>query len=74
MQALKTRLYAKQILHENVDSTCHLCHHCDETLDHLLSSFEVLAKTEYISPDIIMWLNISTGVFALLAKLLTLNV
>ena len=48
-QALKTRLYAKQILHEDVDGSCRLCHHCDETLDHLLSSCEVLAKTEYIT-------------------------
>jgi len=35
---------AKKVLHEDVDSTCHLCHHCDETLDHLLSSCEVLAR------------------------------
>jgi len=45
-QALNTTLYAKKVLHENVDSTCCLCHHCDETLDHLLSSCEVLARTD----------------------------
>jgi len=25
-QALKTTLYAKKVLHEDVDSTCRLCH------------------------------------------------
>jgi len=45
-QALKTTLYAKKVLHEDVDSNCRLCHHCDETLDHLLSSCEVLVRTD----------------------------
>jgi len=45
-QALNTTLYAKKSLHEDVDSTCRLCHYYDETMDHLLSNCEVLARTD----------------------------
>ena len=47
-QSLRTRNYSKHILHETNDDKCRLCHQTAETLDHLLSSCEVLAKTEYI--------------------------
>jgi len=48
-QSLRTRNYSKHVLHENIDDKCRLCHKSSETLDHLLSSCEVLAKTEYIN-------------------------
>ena len=48
-QCLRTRNYSKHVLHENIDDKCRLCHHSSETLDHLLSSCEVLAKSEYIN-------------------------
>ena len=47
-QCLRTRNYSRHILHESIDEKCRLCHQSAETLDHLLSSCEVLAKTEYI--------------------------
>jgi len=47
-QSLRTRNCSKHILHKNTDDKCNLCQKNAETLDHLLSSCEVLAKTEYI--------------------------
>ena len=47
-QALKTRNYQKYILGQDIDSTCRLCQKNEETIDHILSGCEVLAKREYL--------------------------
>jgi hypothetical protein len=49
-QALMTRIrnYQHNILGQEIDSLCRLCHKKEETIDHLLSGCEALANTEYI--------------------------
>ena len=48
-QALNTRDYQKVICGQKVESKCRMCSQYEETVDHILSGCEVLAKTEYIS-------------------------
>ena len=48
-QALKTRNYQKVICGQKVESKCRMCSQHEETVDHIVSGCEVLAKTEYIS-------------------------
>lgn len=48
-QALNTRNYQKVICGQKVESKCRMCSQYEETVDHIVSGCEVLAKTEYIS-------------------------
>ena len=46
-QAIPTRYYRKQILHENVDGLCRACHSSNETIHHIISGCQVLAPLDY---------------------------
>ena len=48
-QAINTRNYQKVICGQQVESKCRMCSQHEETVDHILSGCEVLAKTEYIT-------------------------
>ena len=48
-QAINTRNYQKVICGQQVESKCRMCSQYEETVDHIVSGCEVLAKTEYIS-------------------------
>ena len=48
-QTLNTRNYQKVICGQKVESNCRMCSQHEETVDHIVSGCEVLAKTEYIS-------------------------
>ena len=48
-QATNTRNYQKVICGQQVESKCRMCSQHEETVDHIVSGCEVLAKTEYIS-------------------------
>jgi hypothetical protein len=47
-QALQIKYYAKKILNIETDSKCRLCHQFDETIDHIISAYPILAKEQYI--------------------------
>ncbi|XP_015767934.1 PREDICTED: uncharacterized protein LOC107346646 [Acropora digitifera] len=47
-QALNTRNYQKVICGQKVESKCRMCSQHEETVDHIVSGCEVLAKTQYI--------------------------
>ena len=47
-QAINTRNYQKAICGQQVESKCRMCSQHEETVDHIVSGYEVLAKTEYI--------------------------
>ena len=59
-QAINTRNYQKVICGQQVESKCRMCSQHEETVDHILSGCEVLAKTEYITSTIKLQ-HISTG-------------
>ena len=46
-QAINTRNYQKVICGQQVESKCRMCSQHEETVDHIVSGCEVLAKTEY---------------------------
>ena len=46
-QALNTRNYQKVICSQKVESKCRMCSQHKETVDHIVSGCEVLAKTEW---------------------------
>ena len=48
-QAINTRNYQKVTCGQQVESKCRMCSQHEETVDHILSGCEVLAKTEYIT-------------------------
>ena len=48
-QAINTKNYQKVICGQQVESKCRMCSQHNETVDHIVSGCEVLAKTEYIS-------------------------
>ena len=48
-QAINTRNYQKVICGQQIESKCRMCSQQEETVDHIVSGCEVLAKTEYIS-------------------------
>ena len=48
-QAINTRNYQKIICGQQVESKCRIRSQHEETVDHIVSGCEVLAKTEYIS-------------------------
>ena len=48
-QAINTRNYQKVICGQQMESKCRMCSQQEETVDHIVSGCEVLAKTEYIS-------------------------
>ena len=48
-QAINTRNYQKVICGQQVESKCRMSSQREETVDHIVSGCEVLAKTEYIS-------------------------
>ena len=48
-QAINTRNYQEVICGQQVKSKCRMCSQHEETVDHIVSGCEVLAKTEYIS-------------------------
>ena len=47
-QALQTKYHAKKILQTETGSKCRFCKPFDETLEHIISAFPVLAKEQYI--------------------------
>ena len=46
-QAIQTKYYATKILNIETDSKCRLCQQFDETIDHIISAFPILAKEQY---------------------------
>jgi hypothetical protein len=46
-QALQTKYYATKILITETDSKCRLCQLFDETIDHIISAYPILAKEQY---------------------------
>ena len=46
-QALQTKYYATKILNTETDNKCRLCQQFDETIDHIISAFPILAKEQY---------------------------
>jgi len=46
-QALQTKYYATKILNTEMDSKCKLCQQFDETIDHIISAYPILAKEHY---------------------------
>ena len=46
-QALQTKYYATKILITETDSKCRLCQQFDETIDHIISAYPILAKEQY---------------------------
>ena len=47
-QALKTKYYATKILNTETHSKCRLFQRFDETIDHIISACQILAKEQYI--------------------------
>ena len=47
-RALQTKYYAIKILNTETDSKCRLCQQFDETIDHIISACQILAKEQYI--------------------------
>jgi hypothetical protein len=47
-QATQTKYYATKILNTETGSKCRLCQQFDGTTDHIISSFLILAKEQYI--------------------------
>jgi len=47
-QVLNTKYYATKILHTETDSKCRLCQQHDETIDHIISAWPILAKEQYV--------------------------
>jgi len=47
-QALQTKYYATKILNTETDSKCRLCQQFDETIDHIISAYQLLTKEQYI--------------------------
>jgi len=45
-QALNTKHYATKILHTETDTKCRLCQQLDETIDHIISAYPILAKEQ----------------------------
>ena len=43
-QTLNTKYYATKILHTQTDTKCRLCQQLDETIDHIISAYPILAK------------------------------
>ena len=48
-QAINTRNYQKVICGQQVESKGRMCSQHEETVDHIVSGWEVLAKTKYVS-------------------------
>ena len=46
-QAIQTKYYVTKILNTETDSKCRLCQQFDETIDHIISAFPILAKEQY---------------------------
>ena len=47
-QAIKTKYYATKIINTETDSKSRLCQQFDETIDHIILAFSILAKEQYI--------------------------
>jgi hypothetical protein len=47
-QAISTNYFKKKISKQEIESRCRLCKQYEETIDHLISGFPTLAKSEYI--------------------------
>ena len=47
-QSLNTRNYQRYIIGQQIDSKCRMCADKEETIDHIVSGCEILAKTEYL--------------------------
>jgi hypothetical protein len=45
-QALQTKYYATKILNTETNSKCRLCQQFDETIDHIISAYPILAKEQ----------------------------
>jgi len=48
IMTLQTKYYATKILNTETDRKCRFCQKFDETIDHLISVFPILAKEQYI--------------------------
>jgi len=48
VQALQTKYHATKILQTETDSKCRLCKQFDETLEHIISAYTIMAKKQYI--------------------------
>ena len=46
-QVSQTKHYATKILNTEMDSKCKLCQQFDETIDHIISAYPILAKEHY---------------------------
>ena len=47
-QEISTNYFKNKILKEKTESKCRLCKQHEETIDHLISGFPILAKNEYL--------------------------
>jgi hypothetical protein len=47
-QALQTKYYARKLLNIETDGKCRLCQQFDETIEHIISAFPILAKEKYV--------------------------
>jgi hypothetical protein len=47
-QALQTKYHATKIMQTEKDSKYRLCHQLEETVDHIMAAYPILAKEQYI--------------------------
>ena len=47
-QALQTKYYVTKVLNIETDSKCRLCQQFDETIDHIISACQIVAKEQYV--------------------------
>jgi hypothetical protein len=47
-QAIQTKYYSTKILNTETESKCRLCQKFDETIDHIISVWPILAKEQYV--------------------------
>ena len=47
-QALQTEYYVTKILNTETDSKCRLCQQFDDTIDHIISAWPIVAKEQYV--------------------------
>ena len=57
-QSINTRNYQKIICGQQAQRKCRMCSQHKETVDHIVSRCEVLAKTEYIYRQLIRQLHL----------------
>jgi len=62
-QSLQTKYYATNVLNTETDSKCRLSQQFDETLDHIIFAWPILAKEQYIK-DMIQCVHNYTSTYS----------